>query len=60
MGLTSAKSTCEEQFICCFSSPFLTLSFSAAHYSLFISASVRLNRLLDQVEMLWLITQMLP
>lgn len=60
MGLTSAKSTCEEQFICCFPSSFFTLSFSAAHCSLLISASVLLSRSLDQVGMLWLITQMLP
>ena len=59
MGLTSAKSTCEEQFICCFPS-FLTSSFSAARCSLLVSASALLNRSLDQAGMLWLITQMLP
>lgn len=60
MGLTSAKSTSEEQFICCFPSSFLTSSFSAALCSLLFSASVLLSRSLDQAGMLWLITQMLP
>lgn len=60
MGLTSAKSTNEEQFICCFPSSFLTSSFSAALCSLLFSASALLSRSLDQAGMLWLITQMLP
>lgn len=60
MGLTSAKNTREEWFICCFPSSFLTSSFSTACSSLLISALDLLNRSLNQAGTLWLITQMLP